>query len=95
MIQNYCNSKLQKFEMSEKVQTSTNSRMNLTAVVVPQIIFKLYRMLIKKIQVPKLMPEMILVAQQQILMSFSKNEVLIMLCRQQDHSVALHPSTGT
>jgi len=35
LIQNYFNSKLQKFEMVEKVQTSTNSRMNLTAVVVP------------------------------------------------------------
>jgi hypothetical protein len=39
------------------------------------------------------MPEMIMVAQQQILMPFSKNKLLIMLCRQQDHSVALHPST--
>jgi hypothetical protein len=45
--------------------------MNLNAVVVPQINFKLYRLLIKKIQVPKLMPEMIMVAQQ-ILMPFSK-----------------------
>ena len=33
-----------------------------SAVVVPPIIFKLYRMLIKKIQVPKLMMEMIIVA---------------------------------
>jgi len=67
--------------------------MNLTAVVVTQNIFKLYRVLIKKIQVPKLMLEMIIVAQQ-ILIPFSKKEVLIMLCRQQDHSVALHPCTG-
>jgi hypothetical protein len=74
LIQNYFNSKLQKFEMAEKVQTSTNSRMNLTAVVVPQIIFKLYRMPIKNIQVPKLIPEMIIVVQQ-VLMPISKNEV--------------------
>jgi hypothetical protein len=46
--------------------------MNLTAVVVNQIIFKLYRMLSRKIQVPKFMLEMVMVAQQQILMLFSK-----------------------
>jgi hypothetical protein len=47
--------------MSEK--TSTTSRMNLTTVVVTQVIFKLYRMLVKKIQVPKMMLEMMMVAQ--------------------------------
>jgi hypothetical protein len=41
--------------MSEKFKTSTNPRMNLTAVVVVvhQIIFKLHRMLSRKIQAPK------------------------------------------
>ena len=61
LIWNNFNSKLQKFEMSEK--TSTTSRMNLTTVVVTQVIFKLYRMLVKKIQVPKMMLEMMMVAQ--------------------------------
>jgi hypothetical protein len=41
----------------------------------PQFIFKLYRVIIKKIQVPKLIPEMIIVVQQQVLIPFSKNEV--------------------
>jgi len=61
-------SKLQKFEMSEKGKTSTTSRMNLTAAVIPQINFNLYRVLIKKMQVPGMMLEMIMVAQKQILM---------------------------
>jgi hypothetical protein len=72
LIQNYFYSKLQKFEMSEKFKTSTNSRRNLTAVVVHQIIFKLYWMLSWKIQVPNFMLEMVMVAQQQIVLPFSK-----------------------
>jgi len=54
--------------MSEKGKTSTTSRMNLTAAVIPQINFNLYRVLIKKMQVPGMMLEMIMVAQKQILM---------------------------
>ena len=84
-------SKLQKFEMSEKGKTCTTSRMNLTAAVIPQINFKLYRMLIKKIQIP----EMIMVAQKQILIPLSRKAVFIILFRQQNHCFPLYPSAGT
>jgi hypothetical protein len=69
--------------------------MNLTAAVISQINFKLYRMLIKKIQVPEIMLEMIMVTQKQILVPLSRKAVFIILFRQQNHCFPIHPSAGT